>query len=373
MWLRLVPGPLQSCSRGLRRTLWGRWLEAAVTGCYVIGVSTLSLRTGLLFVLLLSCGRTQPLVPRGGEPTEPVEPVSEEIKVLQENVPPRCQIEDIDTHQLSRFDRHPIDVLFVIDDSGSMEDDQKNLALNFISFIEVFQTNQIDFRLAAITTDMDDGMRRGKFLVPPLTNTTADLNGEFTKMATPGTGGSSDEQALAAVAAALSEPLLSTDNANFVRAEADLAVVFVGDEDDHSSVNTFNLAKQLLDLKGERPVTVAAAVGLNDDLFCWLDDPARWRIAQFAASFKESGLTAVCRNDYAGMLRSIAGKVVNRQCIIGLRRPISRQQPVHITVNGQPGTFVANRPDSQFPNGSIEVAPCLSEGSTVNIAYDACP
>src|SRR5262249_38256966 len=46
-----------------------------------------------------------------------------------------------------------IDVLWVIDNSGSMETSQKNLADNFPTFIQKFSDKGYDFKLAVTTTD----------------------------------------------------------------------------------------------------------------------------------------------------------------------------------------------------------------------------
>ena len=56
-----------------------------------------------------------------------------------------------------------VDILWVVDNSGSMEDSQENLARNFNSFINRFvdeNTDQlVDFQMAIITTDLlqEDG------------------------------------------------------------------------------------------------------------------------------------------------------------------------------------------------------------------------
>jgi len=47
----------------------------------------------------------------------------------------------------------PADILFVVDNSGSMREEQENLAANFASFIDALSGGGGDFRLAIITTD----------------------------------------------------------------------------------------------------------------------------------------------------------------------------------------------------------------------------
>ena len=53
-----------------------------------------------------------------------------------------------------------LDVLWVVDDSGSMESRQANLARNFHAFIDVFAKSATDFRIAITTTDILDNQGR---------------------------------------------------------------------------------------------------------------------------------------------------------------------------------------------------------------------
>src|SRR4051794_28884306 len=48
-----------------------------------------------------------------------------------------------------------IDVLFVIDNSGSMEQEQQNLIANFPQFIHVLDASGLDYRVAVTTTGRD--------------------------------------------------------------------------------------------------------------------------------------------------------------------------------------------------------------------------
>src|SRR5687767_15405232 len=48
----------------------------------------------------------------------------------------------------------PTDILFVVDNSGSMADEQENLAVNFGRFIEQIAGSG-DYRIAVVTTDVD--------------------------------------------------------------------------------------------------------------------------------------------------------------------------------------------------------------------------
>jgi len=144
-----------------------------------------------------------------------------------------------------------IDILWVIDNSGSMETSQNNLASNFNAFINRFETKNYDFRMGVVTTDawekrffggstkarLRDGIggnRSGVYIMTPTTN---DLSGVFATNIRQGTAGNGDERSLESFRQGLLEPW----NVNFRRPDAFLAVIIVSDEEDFSqTVSGFN-------------------------------------------------------------------------------------------------------------------------------------
>jgi hypothetical protein len=73
----------------------------------------------------------------------------------------------------------------------------------------------------------------------------------FSEMVAVGVEGSGIEMGLAAARAALSEPLLSTTNAEFLRDDANLSIVFVSDENDFSEDTTSEYYRHFGDLKSD--------------------------------------------------------------------------------------------------------------------------
>ena len=67
-----------------------------------------------------------------------------------------CRPVESDFFTLPPKTKKPIDVLFVIDDSASMKNDQEAVAANFKSFISSFITNEVDFHLGTVTTDRSE-------------------------------------------------------------------------------------------------------------------------------------------------------------------------------------------------------------------------
>jgi hypothetical protein len=147
-----------------------------------------------------------------------------------------------------------VDVLFVIDNSGSMSDELDELARTFQTFITSFINLGLDYHIAVTTTDMDatGAGARGRFAGDIITNSTPNPVAEFTQQTTQGAAGSGDERGRDAAYAALTPPLVTGPNNGFLRTDANLAVVVVSDENDFSNdiaVGPFN--NWLNNLKGD--------------------------------------------------------------------------------------------------------------------------
>ena len=133
----------------------------------------------------------------------------------------------------------PADVLFVVDNSCSMLEEQQALMDNFASFFTYLQDNGIDYHIGI--TVLDDwqtqppiGQLYGstRYIEP----TTPDPHGAFVANMTMGSDGmGACEVGLEASYRALTEPLLNGYNAGFYREEARLAIAVVSDEVDGST------------------------------------------------------------------------------------------------------------------------------------------
>ena len=172
----------------------------------------------------------------------------------------------------------PVDILFVVDNSGSMAEEQANLARNFEAFINALTSAQgNDYRLAIVTTDIDSrgrdgaelgglvqasfagsapfqliqqdssdcrpiaGLKHGCFRgsgARVITSAMArqDQIDAFRSAVSVGTCGSGMEQGLEAMKLALSRTAADCPGqAPFLRESANLVVVFVSNEEDSTS------------------------------------------------------------------------------------------------------------------------------------------
>ncbi len=136
-----------------------------------------------------------------------------------------------------------VDVLWVIDDSGSMEASQQAIGAAFPSLLAPLTADTVDWQMGVTTTDMTDPARRGRLvdgnggliLVPE----TANLSNVFAQRVRVGIDGSDMERGLEAAWSAVTPPLSTHDNDGLLRDEARLAVVVVSDEDDCSDEGAF--------------------------------------------------------------------------------------------------------------------------------------
>jgi hypothetical protein len=218
-----------------------------------------------------------------------------------------------------------IDLLFVIDNSGSMGEEQTNLAANFPAFIQVIAESGLDYRVAVTTSGMDytyqqqlpppiggtiptsqDGGDNGAMLQPSactmpsrwIDAAHADPAMAFSCAANVGTTGPSDEMPLAAMRAAFDDRMTDGTNSGFRRPDALLGVVFLTDENDCSYEQsvTLSFAQTLCDSMME---PVSNYVGFLDS---YTGDRGRWATAVIAGPGPSACSSTFGNADYAQRL-----------------------------------------------------------------------
>ena len=160
-----------------------------------------------------------------------------------------------------------VDVLFVIDNSCSMDEEQVALTNNFNTFIGYFLGSGLDWHVGVISTDMDDQSHQGKLRTAGeyrfLDESAPDPHGMFTQMAHMGTSGSWTERGRDATYEGI-EVLGDTFNEGFYREDASLSVVLISDEDDYSSnISLQEFISWMVNLKSDPElVTFSSIVNL---------------------------------------------------------------------------------------------------------------
>lgn len=152
-----------------------------------------------------------------------------------------------------------VDIVFVVDNSGSMAEEQQNLARNFPIFMdELANVQGADIRIGVVSSDLGAGAMttngqctpgpgdngtmcntrgldrctmcgvQGRYLRTVNPNFTGNIRDVFTCVARLGTTGCSFEHSIGALTRALD----NTENGDFLRSDAYLAFVLITDEED---------------------------------------------------------------------------------------------------------------------------------------------
>ncbi len=194
--------------------------------------------------------------------------------------------------------RSAADLLFVVDNSGSMSEEQTNLTSNVESFITTMVEVDADWQIGVITTDSPS------FRGDIIHYDDADPESEFVTQATPGTGGSGDEQGNEMAYQSLSPGGDAGPGSDFLRDEARLNIVVISDETDSSRSPWVDYVNYFWSLKPDTDMVVEHAIAGD-----W---PSGCATAVAGTGYYESvsatgGLyLSICATDWSSHLSSIA-------------------------------------------------------------------
>ena len=134
------------------------------------------------------------------------------------------------TAAFSQRDLGLLDILVVIDDSGSMDLEQVNLSTKLGALLE--SVKSANWQIAVVTTDPAQTQLRAL-----IRKGDADVNGAFARAVTPGLAGSGNERGVWQGLAGLSQNLVG-QSGGWLRKNSAVAVVIVSDEDNCSQFGT---------------------------------------------------------------------------------------------------------------------------------------
>ncbi|MDP2313891.1 MAG: hypothetical protein Q8P41_13370 [Pseudomonadota bacterium] len=235
------------------------------------------------------------------------------------------------TDEFQQAPSNQVDILWVIDNSVSMINEQAAVALGAEDFTVNLEDTEMDFHLGVITTDVDrENLTAGVLLGSPPVLTRLDSSGRewdyasaFRARVQQGNTGSDQEKGLQAALAALSSPLAYTVNEGFLREGAMLSIVVLSDENDCSDNGALGAAstgedcyvrageltpvtdivRQIVDLKDGDPVVVSGIVGPDIVDNCEATVPGR---RYFTAIELLGGVKAdICQTDYSSIMDSL--------------------------------------------------------------------
>lgn len=310
---------------------------------------------------------------------------------------------DPEGFQIDRFIQgiaNQLDVLFVISNTTTMADYQARLAAAIPGWIATARTRGVELNVGVTSTGLfprgtscPGGARGGEngrlFPIdhsrPRLVSSTSSDAATLIQGNT-GVGTCHNlEQGLEAMRQALSSPLIDHDkdprtpdpndgNLGLLRAPAQLAVIFVSDEDDHSGFDPSTYAQFIRALKGpgmSQRSTVSAIV--PTDASCVTAGPPGPRFTTVA---QQTGGTvqSVCGNNYGPVLDRVTNQAAGPQREFRLSAVPSTPSQIAVTVDGQ--VYEASRWSYDPVNNSVlfAVTSVPNPGQQIAIRYrSVCP
>ena len=222
-----------------------------------------------------------------------------------------------------------VDILFVIDNSCSMNDKQTQLAANFDTFMNVFISSGIDYQIGFITTDSYAS------LGPLITNTSADPIAEVEQIIDDiGTHGSANEKGLHFSYYGLQSGYEFGPGSDFWRTDSKLIIIYVSDENDHStgitptSIKTYTIAA-----KGSADRVVAHAVAGDYPGGCTTNGGASEGTDYYTVVTYLNGVfLSICEDDWGTPLETLANESILKSSFTLSRDPI--EITIEVTVDG---------------------------------------
>lgn len=212
----------------------------------------------------------------GGDPVKPaVAPPGLERVQIEPASPDRSEVvkivlkepQAVPATQIDAYKQKPgvVDILWVIDNSGSMADERTQLSGNFQNFLNILLQSQTDFHIGVVATDQDLGAALhastdGRVIID---RNTPSANAEFADMVTFPAGRVRWVQGLAMMKKFLQTPSLQQ---GFLRPGAALAVIALSDGDDMSFGTVGYYARYLREVKGQGNEGIVSFSTISGDL-----------------------------------------------------------------------------------------------------------
>lgn len=304
---------------------------------------------------------------------------------LRENTAPEYEI-TTESHTAALSDRNYVDIIWVIDDSGSMAPYQEAVADNFTTFIDNFAETQLDFRFSVISTSVDGGEAPDGRMNNTPSSLTSDalkrnpttFSRNFRSSVQIGTTGSADEQAMWNIKRHF-ERHGPNSNDPYLREYAQTIVFYLSDERDYSGNDPS--ANEPKDPENPPPIDdttgpaylehYKATLGTdNIKFFAILKEDlndARW----VALTESTGGSISSIDGDYSVTLNSLGSYVVQQQSynLIYLEKPAKSDGTMVVRVNG------SEVPSEQWKfyweNQLIQIdEAAINEGDSVEVDFE---
>lgn len=284
----------------------------------------------LLFVLffnLISCGKEDFFVIKDDDttPNELIHPLDDGD--INKNY---IYIND----EFIQKENKSIDILWVMDNSGSMKDEQTNLANSFERFINNFIKKEINFKMAITTTDASSTSKKGKEIgdfnqmtLKKSQESSSTFIEYFQEKINVGTGGSRKESGLSTSLA-----FLENYKSVFIRPNALLTIIYVSDEDDQSSETVPTIINKIKALKSDAHLFKAYSITAFKETK-QSHEYVGTRYQEATALTLDGGYNADINKDFHTTLEKIGENMANAVTRFPLSKPPAEIKLVKIYVN----------------------------------------
>ena len=219
-----------------------------------------------------------------------------------------------------------VDIIWIIDNSGSMMPFQNLLGLNMGDFMTMFLSYSPDFQMAFITTDSPI------FVSTPIdARTHLPIDEAIATIDSIGVGGSGWEKGLQM----LEDCMLSSECTNWMRPGAKLIAIFLSDEPDHSNrtpisfINSFDAIKPgafvPFAIIGDPPQGCPAQTGWNTQ--------GGWGYYDVVQHYASQWFS-ICDEDWGAQLESLA-QTISVKTVFELNSVDPHVDTVRVWINGQ--------------------------------------
>jgi len=254
------------------------------------------------------------------------------------------------------------DILFVIDNSGSMGSNQTNFKNNFDSFIAVFSSAGVDYQIGFITTD-DESLVNGAIVTSSSSDPITEVNDIVDSI---GTSGSAYERGLQYSYLATQPGADAGIGSAFLRADAKLVVIYVSDEPDFSSayVSTTEVSNHLMSLKSSPGQVVAHAVAGDYPSGCTTNGGAQFGDGYYDVVNDLGGtFMSICASDFGAQMDTLARESMALMSFNLSGNPI--EETIEVLVDGAlSGDWTY---DSSSNSIMFTVAP--EDGDLIDVSY----
>lgn len=277
------------------------------------------------------------------------------LSTLEDTCP--AKVSDLYNQQ----NRPHVGILWVVDNSFSMEPEQKNLANNFGSFINEFTNSRIEFTMGITTTDSKSRPEALTQLTSDAANSNRTLMIQnFKKLINVGINGSSSERGYHA-----SYQFLEQNAAKLLRLDSYLSIIYVSDEKDQSKNSPQSYLDHMISYAGSlAKVRTHAIVDLDNSG----EEDSSYGERYLYTVHKTGGIKGDVDGNFSKILKDIASNINNLKNMFRLSK-IPYVPSLKVTLNGQ----LSNSWSYQSAENAILINPIPDFKTEIQIEYTPQP